>query len=263
MYAEIEEGSSPQVGLCEAVIVSVEQTDDEIVSLFVKVSVSAGKPTLYATSETEGFFSLVNYGTVGVTDYYNQLMIGEKLTFYFSDYGDKNGVKSVVSRLVINGKSYTMTDGILEITVEETINAEFEFSQYRGNVVVITEIATDTDGDAISVDPYITYRHVNGRNAYADNRLYANSYLRFTVVNAYITRVEIEFADYNIDEVRESNIFRLGVNADNLAAYTFDWSGNTAKKEFSSSLGLTYFEYYAAAQARVKSVKIHYETYNT
>ena len=75
--------------------------------------------------------------------------------------------------------------------------------------------------------------------------------------------MEIEFADYNIDEVRASNIFRLGFNADNIAAYTFDWSGTTAKKEFSSSLGLTYFEYYAAAQARVKSVKIHYETYNT
>lgn len=174
----------------------------------------------------------------------------------------------VLKSIVINNKSYTLTDGKTEdITVTEDISAEFVFAaQFVLQLTKINKIDTSVWNAPVQViNPYLSYEYDYSGSPNDDGRLYKGSKTRFYVNNAYITRVVIEYQDYELTEVAKNAVnvgkskdgylqkFSQSINAQNEATFVFDKSN-----------GYSYFEYNAdVSQARIVSITIYYETYNT
>lgn len=250
----------------DAVITDVDCGDPDIFSLFVSVEITAGRPNLTITHEKSNPFNLGAWYSKTQLVSFECLLLGETVTFSYTDYGKNVGGKmeySVLSWLVINGKSYTATDGKLEITVEEDIHAELVFGYYNTNNVETRTIATDTNAEDITVDPYVSYQYVNGRHTNGGNRLYAGSHLRFTVSNAYITRIEIVFEEFeNMKELTNNTVY-VGSDNDHKTRRNYEQDALTLLLQFDELEHIFYFEYNAVVQARVSYIKIHYATYNT
>ena len=254
----LQRESDQEAALYQTKVVSVQSSDPDLVSLRVFTTVKAGNPTLYAVSETAEYFSILNFGNEVQTLFVNKLSIGEELTFTFTDYG-KNGVKSVIAYAVVNDKPVVFQNGVCTITVEGDVVAEFVFAQYAAQTVKLDQIDTAQNG-VIQHSPYLSYQYVGTANNYV-NRLYAGSHLRFTLTGAYITRVEIEFEDYNSDKLKQNTV---GVGTDELhKAQTDNGYGNLkAVLTFDKANRYGFFEYNAISQTRVLSITIQYETYN-
>ena len=95
------------------------------------------------------------------------------------------------------------------------------------------------------------------------NRLYAGSHLRFTVSNAYITRIEIVFEEFENMKELTSNTVYVGSDNDHKTRRDYRQDALTLLLQFDESERLSFFEYNAVVQARVSYIKIHYATYNT
>ena len=245
-----------EITLDGAQILEVIYEDDGLVDLIFKISGDIDYVMLYYTTyiydEPE---YVVSYGQTFNLNNYRYLLVGDELTLTYENY---NG--TVIKYLVVNGKSYTTVNGQLTIEVTESLCIEIEFSKWNENNVTVEGFDTSWQAE-VRVNPYITYKYVNGNND--SGHIVKGSYLRFYVENAYITRIEIQFENYNLTDVAKNTI-NVGKSEQSKSATSYKLSGTTATLTFSEADGLAFFEYSASAsQARIASIKIHYNTYNT
>ena len=174
----------------------------------------------------------------------------------------------VLKSVIVNNKSYTLTNGRTEdITVTEDITAEFVFAeQHVLQLTKINKIDTSVWNAPVQViNPYLSYEYDYSGSPNDEGRLYKGSKTRFYVDNAYITRVVIEYHDYELTEVVK-NAVNVGNSKDGYlqkVSQSID-AQNKATFVFDKSSGYSYFEYNAdVSQARIVSITIYYETYNT
>ena len=247
-----------EITLCDAQILNVDCGDDELVDLIFSISGDIDSVMLTATTYFDDSFDIVMYGYVSNLYNYHCLFAGaDTLTLQYVTYSDV-----IVNTLVINGKSYTMEGGELTIDVIEGLYIEIDFRQSgrATNVVTVDEIDTSWNAEA-AVDAYVSYAYVNGSND--SGHIVKGSYLRFYVENAYITRIEIEFENYELTNVAKNTV-SVGTDESHKSATSYTLSGTRATLSFNKSNGLTFFEYSAnVSQARIASIKIYYDTYNT
>ena len=244
--------------LCDVEILNVVCDDDELVDLIFSISGDLDGTMLTVSSEFIDDLFILNYGYVSNLYNYHCLYAGEdSLTLRYQNY---NGI--IVNTLVVNGKPYTMVGGELTIEVKESLYIEIDFKQSgkATNIVTIDELDTSWNAQAF-VDPYVSYAYVNGNND--SGHIVKGSYLRFYLDSAYITRIVIEFEDYELTSVAKNTV-SVGTSEKNKSATSYTLNGTLATLNFDKSMGLTFFEYSASfSQARIKSIKIYYETYNT
>ena len=246
-----------EITLCDPQILAVDCGDDELADLIFSISGETDLAYLYTTSDTGCELYILSYGYIGCLYNYNCLMVGEELTLYYENY---SGV--IINTLVINGKSYTMVNGELTVEVTESLYVEIDFKQSdrATNVAKIDEIDTSWNAEA-TVDAYVSYKYVNGNSAVG--HIVKNSYLRFYIENAYITRIAIEFEDYELTNVAKNTI-SVGTDENRKSETGYSLNGTVATLSFDKSNKLQFFEYSAnASQARIASIKIYYNTYNT
>ena len=238
-------------------ILAVDCGEEELVDLIFAITGDLDRVTLIAYSDPDEFY-IVNYGVISKLYNYHCLFTGDVLTLsYQNNYGS-----IIVNTLVINGKSYTMAGGELTIEVTESLYIEIDFKLggKATNIVTVDEIDTSWNAE-VTVNPYISYTYVNGNND--SGHVVKNSYLKFYIENAYITSIEIEFENYELTSVAKNTIY-TGRDESHKSAASYSLSGTVATLTFNKSDKLAYFEYSAnASQARIASIKIHYETYNT
>lgn len=239
-------------------IISVENDGNEKCSLFFRETLNSSdiKVYTYALDESGG-----NYKSN--TNNYKCLKLGEKLTFYFSDI-KRN---AFLQKVILNGKSCTASDGVLEITVTEDIDIEFVFGNHNYSSVTLRSIDTsNNNGNAIAVDEYISYAYTGSYNK--DGRLHANSHLIFKSVNANITGIVITYdADYlsNNPDMVQNTLNAKGSGDANVKIE--QGSANKNGKvvlSFNVSDGYTSLDYFTdVCQARVVEITINYQTSNT
>lgn len=248
-----------EITLCDADILSVDCGDDDLVDLIFSISGDIDYVILTTTSDLDCNLDIVNYGYVSNLYNYHCLYAGEEtLTLHYQNYYGS----VIVNTLVINGKSYTMAGGELTVDVTESLYIEIDFRQYdkATNVTTVEEIDTSWNAE-ITVNPYVSYAYVNGNND--SGHIVKGSYLRFYVENAYITRIEIEFENYELTNVAKNTI-SVGTDESRKSAINYTLSGTRATLNFDKSDKFAFFEYSAnACQARIASIKIYYNTYNT
>ncbi len=240
--------------LTEAHISDVEDGIDELVHLQVSVN---GKDDVQLSVTCGGTQTDLVYYSRQKLVLFNSLEVGEELTFTFRSY-----TASKLSRIVINGESYTMEHGTLSVEVTGNMVCEFDISEYTESSATVEEFALPFNAPAQKADAYVEYELDNNN---ADNpHIVKNSILRFTVRNAYITRVEIVFEDYELTEVGKNTV-SVGKSKDSKTSVAYSiGSKNTATFIFNESDQYTYFEYSADhSQARIVSVRIYYNTYNS
>ena len=174
----------------------------------------------------------------------------------------------VLKSVIVNNKSYTLTNGRTEdITVTEDITAEFVFAeQHVLQLTKINKIDTSVWNAPVQViNPYLSYEYDYSGSPNDEGRLYKGSKTRFYVDNAYITRVVIEYHDYELTEVVK-NAVNVGNSKDGYlqkVSQSID-AQNKATFVFDKSSGYSYFEFNTdVSQARIVSITIYYETYNT
>ena len=244
-----------EVQLLDAQLLSVYCDDPELVNLFFAVSGDLHDAQLYTISESGEYLSIVYYGGVQNLYNFNCLIVGESLTVYSYNYHNL-----VIKYLVINGVSYTMTKGELTLKVTQDIYVEIEFGYYDENNLTLSEIDTSWNAD-VKVNPYVAYTSTGGNGS---GHIVKNSILKFYVQNAYITRIIIEFEDYQLTTVKGNTI---SVGKDEAHKSSVSYEIGTDRKttiRFDKSQGLQFFEYRAnAGQARIVSIKIYYNTYNS
>ncbi len=248
-------GTSDGADLVDLEIVSVDDGKPNTVTVTADMTFEAQPDKFYAHSSS-AYYTFVNYISVTQSCYYDQPILGETLHFEYVDY---SGV--LIGSFVINGKSYTMHNGSLDYEVKGDVNIQVTFAEYPLNIVSVEEIVTTPSGVDVEVDPYITYRYDGNANTYG--RLYANSHLRFTVTNAYITRIEIEFEEFNQNDKLKNNLIYLGSDLNHKAQVAYKLDGLKVVLNFDVAKKYAFFEYSAVAQARIKTLIIQYETYNT
>ena len=253
LYSDGEE-----ITLFSPQILNVYCGDDTLVDLIFSISGDIDYAILTAITDFDYSFDIVNYGYVSNLYNYHCLWAGEDtLTLQYQNY---QGVS--VNTLVINGKSYTMVGGALTVEVTESMYIEIDFKQSdkATNIETINEIDTSWNAE-VTVNPYISYTYVNGSND--SGHIVKGSYLRFYVENAYITRIAIEFENYELTAVAKNTI-SVGTDESRKSATSYTLSGTLATLNFEKYDKLTFFEYSAnASQARIASIKIYYNTYNT
>ena len=247
-----------EIILCNPQILAVDCGDEDLVDLIFSISGDTERAILTASSYLVDEFYIINSGYISNLYNYHCLYAGEDvLTLYYQNY---YGV--IVNTLVINGKSYTMVDGELTIEVTESLYIEIDFKQSgkATNVATIDEIDTSWNAEA-TVNPYISYAYVNGNND--SGHIVKGSYLRFYIENAYITRIEMQFENYELTAVANNTIY-TGTDEIHKSATSYMLSGTVATLNFDKSNKLQFFEYSAnASQARIATIKIYYNTYNT
>ncbi len=247
--------SLDDIALYESVILSV-QSNSDIYSLYVTITGDYTHSKLYAVSESGEDFSLVNYRDNCQLDYYNSLLYGEELTFSYSCY-----VGIVVRSLVINGESQTMTNGELTVKVTGDMYCEFDLSSYNLLTATVNNFALPWNAPAQKVNGYLSYQIEN--NQANNSHLVKNSHLQITVINAYITGVTIEFENYNLAEVAKNTI-NVGIDSAHKQKTTYSLEKTQAKLTFDETQKLGFFEYVAdVSQARIKSITVYYNTYNS
>ncbi len=230
-FSAVLENNVNQVGLIKAVVNSVDQYDNDY----------------YYDNK---FFP-------------NVLNKNDVIHFELEVYGNQ-----LLKSLVINGKSYTLTNGRTEdIEVTEDIVAEFTYSsQYVLQLTKINKIDTSQWNAPVQVvNPYLSYEYDYSGSPNDDGRLYKGSITRFYLDNAYITKVSIEYEDYQLTEVVKNTV-KVGKKKDGYletSKQSID-AENKAEFNFAKSQEYAYFEYNADnSQARIVSITIYYETYNT
>ena len=242
------------VTLLNAKIISVDNGDPDLVDLIFSVSGDLDYVVLSAFSDMGDEWNIVNYGFITNLYNFNCLLVEDNLTLTYYNY---QGV--IIRSLVINGKSYTMSDGQLTLSVTKDLYIEIEFSKYDTNNVTLEEIDTSYNA-SVTVNPYLSYRYVNGSSS---GSIVKDSFLRFYLENAYITRITIEFEEYNLTDVA-NNIISVGKDEPHKNAISYTLKGTTATLIFSKSDSFTFLEYSAnVSQARIISIKIEYATSNT
>lgn len=252
-----------EVTLLECEVISIKCDDDEIHSLFITVTNDCKYtdfyPNVFVEDESLGEWYYAN------TNNYNCIVTGctLKITNYVYDV--------VLQKVIINDKSYSMTDRTLEITVgNEDIYIEFVFDEDNYCSVTLSKLDTSNNqGEAIVADAYISYTYTNGGyNEYG--RLYKNSHLTFTAENANITGINIT---YDIDWIDKDNNIKALENAVNVIQnndvkikYEQGSLSNRGqiKIQIPFSAACTVLEYFAnVGQAHVTEIIILYQTYNS
>ena len=244
--------------LCDTQILNVDCGDDELVDLIFSISGNIDHVILTATTYFDDSFNIISYGYVSNLYNYHCLFAGaDELTLTCYTYSNY-----IVNTLIINGKSYTMVNGELTIDVTESLYIEIDFKQSgkATNIATVEEIDTSWNAQA-AVDAYVSYAYVNGSND--SGHIVKGSFLRFYLANAYITRIEIEFENYELTNVAKNTI-SMGTDESRKSATSYTLSGTKATLTFDASNRYTFFEYSAnMSQARIASIKIYYNTYNT
>lgn len=254
LYSDGEE-----IMLCSPQILNVYCGDDELVDVVFSISGDVDYAILTASSYFVDEFNIVSYGYISNLYNYHCLYAGEDaLTLSYQNYYGS----IIVNTLIINGKSYTMVNGELTIEVTESLYIEIDFkkSGKAVNIATVDEIDTSWNAQA-TVNPYISYAYVNGNND--SGHIVKGSYLRFYIANAYITRIEIEFENYELTSVAKNTV-NVGTDESHKSATGYTLSGTLAVLDFDKSNKLAFFEYSAnVSQARIASISIYYNTYNS
>ena len=247
-----------EITLCDAQILEVDCGDDTLVHLIFSISGDTDHVILNTTSDSGCDLNIVNYGYVANLYNYNCLWAGEEsLTLHFVSYEG-----TIVNTLVVNGKSYTMAGGNLTVDVIESLYIEIDFRDpgRATNVVTVDEINTSWNAK-VTVDPYVSYAYVNGNND--SGHIVKGSYLKFYLENAYITHIEIEFENYELSAVA-GNTINAGTDEGHKSKTNYTLNGTLVTLNFETYSRIAFFEYSAnASQARIKSIKIYYNTYNS
>lgn len=244
--------SGDDVELVNCQIISVDCHDDELHSLFIKVSEDYANYINTYVGE-EPFFSNTNN--------YNCILEGDEVTFYVYLYGE-----AVLQKLIINGKSYTMTDNMLTLTVTEDICIEFVVAAHNYCSATIREVDTSNrNGEAVIVDEYISYKYTGGYND--DGRLHKDSHLTFSVENANITGINITYdADWLTQHPNLLNnaVYAINAKGHKIEVEQGSANGNSQIKiSLSAEDAYVALEYFANVyQARVVEITVWYQTYN-
>ena len=245
--------------LWEPQILAVDCGDEDLVDLIFSISGDIAYVELTASAGLIDEIYVVNYGQTSNLYNFQCLYAGlDVLTLKYQNYYGS----IIVNTLVINGKSYTMVNGELNVEVTESLYIEIDFKQSgkATNIATVDEIDTSWNAEA-TVDAYVSYSYVNGNND--SGHIVKGSYLRFYIENAYITRIAIEFENYELTNVAKNTIY-TGTDENHKSTTSYTLNGTVATLIFAKSDKLAYFEYSAnASQARIASIKIYYETYNT
>lgn len=235
-------------------VLSADDGDAETCSLFIRsnidnsaaVYVQYGDSTYY-TNNTSNF---------------NCLLKGDVVTFNFAKIFDENN--KVLKSVVINNKSYVVTNGVLaDVPVDGDVFAEFIYGKNNTNSVVVEKVNTSVwAGDPYAVDAYVYCQYSGATNE--NGVLNKDSQTKFTTQNSYITSVVIEFESDNADEVGGNEIF-AGTDKQHKQNRTYTISNrNKATIDFDETEQIAYFEYFASSkQARVVSITVYYNTNNT
>lgn len=245
---------SDDVTLTDCKIIDVDRGDDKLHSVFIDVTEEyAAKSRIFASADSGTF----RYNT----NNYNCVEDGGTVYFYF--YPADPSI--VVQKLIINGKAYTMSGGILEICVTDDVYAEFVLDTDRYCSVTINEVNTNNNGNEVVVDEYISYSYTNDNNVYG--RLYKNSHLTFTANNANITGISITYdAEWLAEnpDVLQNTVYAVKENGSKVTV-----SQGTANKlkvviNLSAEDAYVALEYFAnVSQARVAEITVRYQTCNT
>ncbi len=246
------------VTLVDCKVIDIDCGDSNKFSLSITMSGEyGGSDYIYASVDLERGFA-------PNTENYNCLVKGETLKFEVYMYSQG----TVLQKVIINGKAYTVNKGILEITVTEDIFAEFICARTNKCSVNLYKIdTTNNNGNEIIVDEYISYKYING-GYNDDGRLHKNSHLIFTANNANITGINITYdADYLADHSEILNNVINAIKANGVKVKVEQGSVN-GKSQVVITLAAgdvyTALEYFASAsQARITEIIVLYETYNT
>lgn len=250
--------SGNDITLVDCEIISVDCGDDELFSLFLTVTEESNDVSYYlsASDDADGFY-------LSNTNNYNCLMSGMKLTFNCYKY--KTG--TVLQKVIINQKPYTVVDGELELTVTGDVHAEFVFDTDNYCSVTLREIDTSNkNGADIIADEYVSYKYTNGGyNEYG--RLHYNSHLTFAVNNANLTGINITYdADWlsSNPEIVNNTINAIKAGGAKVAVEQKISSKGQVVLTFSATDGYVALEYFAnVKQARVTEITVLYQTNNT
>lgn len=250
-----------EVTLLECEVISIECDDDEIHSLFITIN-DYSNQDLYAYVDAHD--ESLDEWYLPNTNNYNCLLTGSTLTF--TNYT----ATAVLQKVIVNGKSYSMPNGKLTITVgNEDIRAEFVFDNDNYCSVTLYELDTsNNNGNAIIADEYISYTYIGQYNDLG--RIYFNSHLTFNAENANITGINIT---YNLEWLNRDNNDKALQNAINVieedgAKVSFE-QGDTNKNgkvkiEIPLYLACTVLEYFTdVGQAQVTEITILYQTNNS
>lgn len=250
--------SDESVELIECQIISVDAHNDKLHSVFIYATeeyVLSSEVYLYAEIADDYLFANTNN--------YNCISDGETLKFTVYSY---NGI--ILQKVIVNGKSRTVTKGELSLTVTEDITVEFVFSTHNHCSVTVTKIDTsNNNGAAIDVDEYVSYTYTNG--GYNDyGRLYKDSHLTFNVENANITGINITYdADWLKEnpDVLNNTVNAIKANGVKVKVEQGSANGNSQIKiTVSASDACKAIEYFAnQKQARVIEITVLYDTNNT
>lgn len=242
------------VELLQPEIISVDDYSEETATLDVRVSGDVSHAQLYAYWD-ETPFTIALFGAEKSV-FFNSIWVTDDLTFSYKNYYGV-GVRSIE----INGESYTMTKGELTVKITGDMVCEIDLNEYSELNATVDDFDLPFNAPAQKVNGYLSYQFKNNKGG--NGHIVADSSLLFTVKNAYITRVEIEFENYELTKVAKNTI-NVGKDADHKTKYTYTLQGTTLKLQFEKTNGYTVFEYRADVhQARIEYVKIYYETYNT
>ena len=250
--------SDESVELIECQIISVDAHNDKLHSVFIYATeeyVLSSEVYLYAEIADDYLFANTNN--------YNCISDGETLKFTVYSY---NGI--ILQKVIVNGKSRTVTEGELSLTVTEDITVEFVFATHNHCSVTVTKIDTvNNNGADIDVDEYVSYTYLNG--GYNDfGRLYQNSHLTFSVENANITGLNITYdADWlkGNPDVLNNTVNAIRANGVKVEVEQGSANGNSQIKiTVSADEAFKAIEYFAnQKQARVTEITVLYDTNNT
>ena len=116
-----------ELTLLKVQIIAVERPNSDLVDLIFNVSGdTSGLMLSYKLNNVKYPEYIVSYGSTFNLYNYSYLRVGDKLTLKFENYSSDVRVKSIV----VNGKSYVMTNNELTIDVTESLCIEIEFSRY-------------------------------------------------------------------------------------------------------------------------------------
>jgi len=264
---KLSESGDDTIKLVDVVLVSVKQVASPSEKFSLTINCKLENRVTYAglvTARVDGQSYGNNYAENYM--YANVLSKGDKIYFECTVYSYGN-VEPLVKSVIINGKSYRLITGRTEeITVTGDIIAEFVFAEYTERSVTIRPIDASQFNTLIAADEYVSYSYNGKTNGFG--RLYSCSRTRFYFENAFISRVKIEYEDYESNDYSMTevakNIIYVGTDSDSYYKTETPYSVEGLTATINISGEQTYFEYYAnVSQARIKSITFYYNTNNS
>lgn len=254
----------------------VENIDGELFCGFTDVEIisvkgSDGWSSLYISSnDTSGdtYVQSIYGGDVYVANvrYYNVLCPELEPEFTLNVSKLNYGTTLKLEKVLVNGKAYTVTGGVLTVAVDGDVNVELVFTDNPSTSVTLNKNVT-ADNQTHSADAYVSYRYYNGTGN-DDGRLHANSHLTFEVNNANVVGIVITYENYNLDGGDKTvidNTFFAGIDSEHKIKQ--DHTVNDKNKYvlyFAANDKISYLEYFAdACQARITEITVLYSTNNT